>query len=56
MSKKYYCKNADDVIACRKKYFPEDVRRCNNWINDNYFIERINLKWVVVMKWMIIIL
>lgn len=25
MDKKYYCKNADDVIACRKKYFPEDV-------------------------------
>lgn len=51
MDKKYYCKNADDVIACRKKHFPEDVRRCDNWINDNYFIERINLKWVVVMKW-----
>lgn len=51
MSKKYYCKTANDVIACRKKHFPEDVGRCSNWIDNVYFVERINLMWAVVICW-----
>ncbi len=51
MEKKYYCKTADDVIACRKKYFPEDLWRCNDWKDWSDFRDAINKKWAIVKEW-----